>query len=110
VRVHEVTANVKKLNPGSSHWFYEDWVRDINPEFSSLPLKKFSEMLFRACPLIRHWSADHEQEFQNFLKYKTQVPVCGAIMLNEKMDKVRPVVSTTLQYNLAIRLISPSSF
>ena len=73
----------------NSHWFYEDFVREQNPKFPSLPLKKFSEMLFHACPLLHQWSHDHEQAFNTFMQYKTRVPVCGAIMLNETWEKVR---------------------
>ena len=54
-----------------------------------MTLKKFSNHLFHVCPLLKHWGDDHEQTFQNFLNYKTRVPVCGAIMLNETWDKVR---------------------
>ena len=71
-----------------SHWFYEDFIRERNPKLPSLPLKKFSAQLFAACPLLRQWSFDHEQTFNTFMQYKTRVPVCGAIMLTAKWDKV----------------------
>ena len=45
-------------------------------------------MLFHACPLLHQWSHDHEQAFTTFMQYKTRVPVCGAIMLNDTMEKV----------------------
>ncbi|KAK7058974.1 mRNA-decapping enzyme subunit 2 [Paramarasmius palmivorus] len=70
-----------------AHWFYEDFVREANPKFPSLPLKKFSAMLFNSCPLLHQWSHAHEQAFTNFMQYKTRVPVCGAIMLNETWEK-----------------------
>lgn len=70
-----------------AHWFYEDFVREQNPNFPSLPLKKFSAMLFHACPLLHQWSHDHEQAFNTFMQYKTRVPVCGAIMLNDTWEK-----------------------
>ncbi|KAL0951207.1 hypothetical protein HGRIS_007932 [Hohenbuehelia grisea] len=44
-------------------------------------------MLFHACPPLHQWRHDHDQAFNTFLQYKTQVPVCGAIMLNETWDK-----------------------
>lgn len=71
------------------HWFYEDFVREENPKFPSYPLKKFSAMMFNACPLLQQWSHDHETVFTTFMQYKTRVPVCGAIMLNAAWDKVR---------------------
>jgi len=70
-----------------AHWFYEDFIREQNPNLPSLPLKKFSAMLFHACPLLHQWSDDHEQAFNTFMQYKTRVPVCGAIMLNDTMEK-----------------------
>jgi mRNA-decapping enzyme subunit 2 len=45
-------------------------------------------MLFHACPLLHQWSNDHENAFNMFMQYKTRVPVCGAIMLNDSWDKV----------------------
>lgn len=81
------------LNASPSHWFYEDFMREENPKLPSLPLKKFSAMLFRECPLLHRWRDDHEEAFTQFMQYKTRVPVCGAIMLNDSMDKVRrPVI------------------
>ncbi|KAG6911971.1 hypothetical protein DXG01_000219 [Tephrocybe rancida] len=70
-----------------AHWFYEDFIREENPKFPSLPLKKFSEMLFQACPLLHQWSHDHELAYTTFMQYKTRVPVCGAIMLNDTWEK-----------------------
>jgi mRNA-decapping enzyme subunit 2 len=70
-----------------AHWYYEDFIRENNPQFPSLPLKRFSEELFNYCPLLHQWQSDHEQAFNTFMRYKTRVPVCGAIMLNSKWDK-----------------------
>ena len=75
--------------PNHSHWYYEDFIREQNPsKFPSYTLKTFSEALFRACPLLTHWAEDHDRSFEQFMKYKTRVPVCGAIMLNPNWDKV----------------------
>ncbi|PPQ80829.1 hypothetical protein CVT25_001954 [Psilocybe cyanescens] len=71
----------------TSHWFYEDFIREENNNLPSYNLKRFSETLFKACPLLQQWSHDHEQAFSTFMQYKTRVPVCGAIMLNDAMDK-----------------------
>lgn len=83
---------VTTLNAPPSHWFYEDFMREENPKLPSLPLKKFSAMLFRECPLLHRWRDDHEEAFTQFMQYKTRVPVCGAIMLNDSLDKVRRLV------------------
>ncbi|KAJ3172932.1 mRNA-decapping enzyme subunit 2 [Geranomyces variabilis] len=71
-----------------AHWFYEDFVREENPRLSSFGLKNFCAQFFRHCPLLHRWAHDHEKAFQNFMEYKVRVPVCGAIILNERMDKV----------------------
>ncbi|KAI0073140.1 DCP2-domain-containing protein [Panus rudis PR-1116 ss-1] len=70
-----------------AHWYYEDFIREQDDRLPTMSLKKFSNSLFHVCPLLSHWGDDHEQTFQNFLAYKTRVPVCGAIMLNETWDK-----------------------
>ena len=64
-------------------------MRETNSKLPSLSLKKFSQLFFNSCPLLRQWSADHEQLFDEFMHMKVRVPVCGAIMLNDKWDKVR---------------------
>jgi mRNA-decapping enzyme subunit 2 len=35
---------------------------------------------------------DLEAAFDEFMKYKTRVPVCGVVMLNKNWDKVRDMV------------------
>jgi mRNA-decapping enzyme subunit 2 len=72
-----------------AHWFYEDFLR---PRFAHLPgfgLKKFAELLFTACPVLEACTAEQLQElYRRFLDYKSAVPVCGAIIVNEARDKV----------------------
>ncbi|KAF9181158.1 mRNA-decapping enzyme subunit 2, partial [Haplosporangium sp. Z 767] len=70
-----------------AHWFYEDFVREQNPVLPSFNLKNFSAKFFQHCPLLHEWSNEHETAFANFMEYKIRVPVCGAIILNEAMDK-----------------------
>ncbi|KAL1914972.1 uncharacterized protein VTP21DRAFT_7677 [Calcarisporiella thermophila] len=70
-----------------AHWFYEDFVREQNPQLPSFNLKNFSKKIFQHCPLLSQWSNDHERAFADFMQYKIRVPVCGAIILNEKLDK-----------------------
>lgn len=71
-----------------AHWYYEDFVREQNPSLPSFNLKNFSAKFFQHCPLLHEWSNEHETAFANFMEYKVRVPVCGAIILNEAMDKV----------------------
>ncbi|KGO74417.1 hypothetical protein PITC_019500 [Penicillium italicum] len=52
-------------------------------------LKTFAMRIFQHCPLMSSWSHYHHvAAFQEFLDYKTRVPVRGAIMLNQDMDEV----------------------
>ncbi|GES86312.1 DCP2-domain-containing protein [Rhizophagus clarus] len=70
-----------------AHWFYEDFVREQNPSLPSFNLKNFSAKFFNHCPLLHQWSHEHEKAFADFMQYKIRVPVCGAIMLNDTMEK-----------------------
>ena len=43
--------------------------------------------MFQHCPLLASFSVEnHTRAFEEFLEYKTRVPVRGAIMLNQEMD------------------------
>ncbi|EEB09786.1 mRNA decapping complex catalytic subunit Dcp2 [Schizosaccharomyces japonicus yFS275] len=70
-----------------AHWYYEDFIRAENDQLPSLGLRVFSAKLFSHCPLLWKWSKVHEEAFDDFLRYKTRIPVRGAIMLNKEMDK-----------------------
>ncbi|KAJ9364218.1 hypothetical protein DTO280E4_1981 [Paecilomyces variotii] len=72
-----------------AQWFYEDFIRPLDPGLPSLSLKAFAMRIFQHCPLMSQWSHYHHiTAFSEFLAYKTRVPVRGAIMLNEAMDEV----------------------
>ncbi|EED22103.1 decapping enzyme Dcp2, putative [Talaromyces stipitatus ATCC 10500] len=72
-----------------AQWFYEDFVRPLDPALPSLSLKAFAMRIFQHCPLMSEWSEyHHAAAFSEFLAYKTRVPVRGAILLNHDMDKV----------------------
>ncbi|KNE62536.1 hypothetical protein AMAG_07747 [Allomyces macrogynus ATCC 38327] len=100
-----------------AHWYYEDFVREENPRLPSFSLKSFCQQytycprpalawlscsastgltnpafaespLFKHCPLLHEWAEVHEKAFDDFMKYKFRVPVCGAIVINEDLDQV----------------------
>ncbi|BCR99604.1 decapping enzyme complex catalytic subunit DCP2 [Aspergillus luchuensis] len=72
-----------------AQWFYEDFIRPLDPALPSLSLKAFALRIFQHCPLMSQWSHYHHiTAFSEFLAYKTRVPVRGAIMLNDDMDEV----------------------
>jgi mRNA-decapping enzyme subunit 2 len=70
-----------------AQWFYEDFIRPLDPNnLPSMHLRKFSQLIFQHCPLFSKYSEQlHQQAYEQFLAYKTRVPVRGAIMLNEEM-------------------------
>ncbi|KAJ1032486.1 hypothetical protein NDA16_000510 [Ustilago loliicola] len=80
-----------------AHWFYEDFLRPLNPSLPSHGLRRFSSYLLHTAsmivPLIQRYitggsgQQDLEAAFDEFLKYKTRVPVCGAILLTEDWNK-----------------------
>jgi mRNA-decapping enzyme subunit 2 len=50
-------------------------------------LRRFCERMFAHCPTLSIYTPEeHMNAFENFLQYKSRVPVRGAIMLNEAMD------------------------
>ncbi|EXJ55774.1 hypothetical protein A1O7_08704 [Cladophialophora yegresii CBS 114405] len=72
-----------------AQWFYEDFIRPLDPSLPSLSLRPFSLRIFQHCPLFSQWSAQHHTTaFAEFLAYKSRVPVRGAILLSEAMDEV----------------------
>ncbi|TKA29122.1 hypothetical protein B0A50_03632 [Salinomyces thailandicus] len=76
-----------------AQWFYEDFIR---PAFAttttplpSLPLRQFCLQLFQHCPLLSGFTdAQHLAAYEEFLAYKVRVPVRGAILIDERMERV----------------------
>lgn len=91
-----------------AHWYYEDFIRDdptaalatttTQSDGSALPplpgytLKRFAAEMFERCPLIadlvKNPRVDTEEIYRRFVAYKMNVPVCGAIILNDRLDKI----------------------
>ncbi|KAK3301596.1 uncharacterized protein B0T15DRAFT_317101 [Chaetomium strumarium] len=70
-----------------AQWFYEDFIRPLDPTLPSMSLRSFCLRIFQHCPLLAPFSVEnHMRAFEEFLQYKTRVPVRGAILLNEAMD------------------------
>ncbi|EMR10327.1 hypothetical protein PNEG_01583 [Pneumocystis murina B123] len=70
-----------------AHWYYEDFIRELNPQLPSMHLRTFCLTLFAHCPLLWKWNKEYEKAYDNFLKYKIRVPVRGAILLNETCEE-----------------------
>lgn len=72
-----------------AQWFYEDFVRPLDPDLPSLSLRVFCLRIFQHCPLLSEFSSyHHSAAFSEFLAYKTRVPVRGAVMINQDMSEV----------------------
>ncbi|KAK9772441.1 putative Nudix hydrolase domain-containing protein [Seiridium cardinale] len=70
-----------------AHWFYEDFIRVLDPALPHMSLKDFCLRMFQHCPLFANYSIEHHvRAYQEFMQYKTRIPVRGAIMLNHEMD------------------------
>lgn len=88
---HDELESVERIcfQVEEAQWFYEDFIRPLDPDLPSLNLKNFCLRIFQHCPLLSEFSSyHHSTAFAEFLAYKTRVPVRGAIMLNQEMDQV----------------------
>ena len=88
---HEELESVERIcfQIEEAQWFYEDFVRPLDPNLPSLNLRQFCLKIFQHCPLFSSYdSVVHSNAFSEFLAYKTRVPVRGAILLNEAMTEV----------------------
>lgn len=88
---HEELESVERIcfQVEEAQWFYEDFIRPLDPALPSLTLKAFALRIFQHCPLMSQWSHYHHiTAFSEFLAYKTRVPVRGAIMLSQDMEEV----------------------
>ena len=36
---------------------------------------------------MKQWAHQHERAYADFMQYRFRIPVCGAILLNENLDK-----------------------
>ncbi|OEJ88627.1 mRNA-decapping enzyme subunit 2 [Hanseniaspora osmophila] len=74
-------------------WFYLDYVRmaNINTQESlpKLKIKKFATKMIEICPLIWKWDDETiSQALQKFSLYKKTIPVRGAAIFNETLNKI----------------------
>jgi mRNA-decapping enzyme subunit 2 len=70
-----------------AQWFYEDFIRPLDPALPSMNLRRFCERMFAHCPSLSIYTPEqHIAAFEHFIDYKSRIPVRGAIMLNDAMD------------------------
>ena len=70
-----------------AHWFYQDFLRTLNPLLPSMKMKQFTNKLIDQCPLIWKWG-DPNNALTLFGKYKSTIPVRGCCLLNNSLDKI----------------------
>ncbi|CCH60353.1 hypothetical protein TBLA_0C05550 [Henningerozyma blattae CBS 6284] len=75
-------------------WFYTDFVRLMNPTLPCLKIKSFANHIIHLCPLVWKWDIKADQALHIFSLYKKTIPVRGAAIFNEKMNKILLVKGT----------------
>lgn len=76
-----------------AHWFYLDYVRQLDPSLPSMKMKMFASKLLEKCPLIWKWG-DPSDALARFGKYKSTIPVRGVALFNKDLTKVLLVKGT----------------
>ncbi|KAI9671432.1 MAG: mRNA-decapping enzyme subunit 2 [Alyxoria varia] len=87
----EELASVERIcfQVEEAQWFYEDFIRPLDPTLPSLSLRQFCLVIFQHCPMFSGFEqSQHLAAYSQFLLYKTRVPVRGVILLNDAMDHV----------------------
>ena len=73
----------------SRHWFYEDYLRPLNPLLPQLSQRSFSHLIVASSPLYGHLTDDdYDEVWDQYCRYKRMVPCCGGILINADGDKV----------------------
>lgn len=70
-------------------WFYEDFYAD---KFDNLrhfkDLKSFAKAVFGHCQLLSRIHQKFDEMFEDFGAYKSEIPVCGCILVNSDLTKI----------------------
>lgn len=71
------------------HRFYEDFLADApGAKLPHMHLRVFAQNMFARCALLKPLKGYYETLFSIFRDYKSKIPVCGCILLDESMTKV----------------------
>jgi mRNA-decapping enzyme subunit 2 len=71
-----------------AHWYYLDFFRENNPSLPDLKFKDFVDKILQRFPPLEHYRKALDEHTKKFIEYKTSVPVCGAVILNEDRSKI----------------------
>ncbi|AET41492.1 decapping enzyme complex catalytic subunit Ecym_8207 [Eremothecium cymbalariae DBVPG len=78
-----------------AQWFYTDFIKLTNPHLPNLRIKTFASYVISMCPLIWKWQdVNPDEALQKFSKYKKSIPVRGAAIFNENLNKILLVKGT----------------
>ena len=69
-------------------WFYLDFYREQNPSLPKFNLHQFADKVFLACPFLQPYQKTVDEHIQSFINYKTSVPVCGVILIDETLENI----------------------
>ncbi|EJT47348.1 deadenylation-dependent decapping-related protein [Trichosporon asahii var. asahii CBS 2479] len=78
-----------------AHWFYEDYLRPLNPLLPSLGQRQFTHLIIASSPLYADTDIDYDAVWEEYCAYKKMVPCCGGILINDTADKVLMVEEET---------------
>jgi hypothetical protein len=76
------------------HWFYDDYLRPLNPDLPPLSQKHFSRVIISSSPLYSNLidedglPINYETTWDRYTAYKRMVPTCGVVLINAKRTKV----------------------
>lgn len=70
-----------------AHWFYEDNAMEQNLALKALTLREFTSLMFQSCAALRPYITQIDDIYKDFTTYKTRVPVMGAIILDETLER-----------------------
>ncbi|TXT16055.1 hypothetical protein VHUM_00558 [Vanrija humicola] len=71
-----------------AHWFYEDYIRPLNPFLPSLSQRQFTHLIIESSPLYANSAIDYDAIWEEYCAYKKMVPCCGGIIISSNEDKV----------------------
>lgn len=71
-----------------AHWFYEDYLRPLNPLLPALSQRQFTHLIIASSPVHAVNEIDYDAVWQEYCAYKKMVPCCGGILINDAGDKV----------------------
>lgn len=75
-------------------WFYTDFIKLMNQNLPTLKIKSLSQLIIKICPLVWKWDIKADEALAKFSRYKKTIPVRGAAIFNEDLNKILLVKGT----------------